>query len=361
MMSVVQSARSMTAKVANKARWEWHNRRCSKPKTRLIHQRIVDGDAETVTVCAEPSFIDPLTGFVVTHRGVLVEASMTPNFRYHKPQWRLGLPDHQTWFQRVSGDGATVVHHDRVVSIRHHWEWNYYHFWIDVLGKLQLLDLVGIADAEPLVLGPYVNDVGYARPSITSGSLGDRNWIIPDHMGSPIVSADEVVYCQTRQPYKARVEYLLERLEIPRDTRSDERVFLTRRRPVGRVVLNEDELQPVLDRYSFRTIDASALGLRERMEVFARTRHLVAAHGAGIVNVMFRGARPLGVLELHGSSYAGPGDMTRLCQELGYCHDSLAGQSNSRRFASESSRMAADYRVDPRALEASIRRMLVVG
>ena len=334
----------------DKAGWELRRLRRGAPKLRTIHERQVGNDLESVVACVEPCYIDPWSGHAVTERGVLIEASMTPNFKQNKSNWMIDMPTLRSWPQLLRA--AQIVHVPRVVSLRHFWEWNYYHFWIDVLGKLPLYDSVGIDKSLTLLVGRYVHEQPFAKQTLALGGFASRNWLAPDEQNRLVVSTDEVIYCRTLQPYRSRVEYLLRELKVQPLPGATDRIFLTRRPPSGRLLLNERELLPVLDFHGFRVIDAATMTIAEHIETFSRTRYLVAVHGAGIVNLIFRGDTPLGILELYSPAYPGPGDMERLCRELSHYHDRLVGPTAPK---------SLDFTIDPDALDVSIRQLLHAG
>jgi capsular polysaccharide biosynthesis protein len=66
------------------------------------------------------------------------------------------------------------------------------------------------------------------------------------------------------------------------------RVFLNRPRTAGgRCLLNHTEVAACLQRYGYREVLAEQLTVREQIALFASLTHLVAIHGAGMVNLIF--------------------------------------------------------------------------
>ena len=168
-----------------------------------------------------------------------------------------------------------------------------------------------------------------------------------------IVKAERIVYARTRTPFATRIGHLLGLLDAPTpDPTSEDRIYLTRRPPVDRRATNEHEVRAVMARHGFRTLDTSAMSVEEQIETFAQARYVVALHGAGVANIIFRAGAPLSVLELHGHTFGGPGDMARICSELGYPHASLAGESEPGRPEH------AHFHIDPIALEAAVKTMV---
>jgi capsular polysaccharide biosynthesis protein len=154
--------------------------------------------------------------------------------------------------------------------------------------------------------------------------------LIPEIDDTRVFHAKRIYYCRTRSPYGQRVAHLSELLGAPEAlSDADDRIFLTRRPPHGRRLANDAEVEAYLGGLGFRTVDSAALSIEEQMAIFTRVRYLVAVHGAGITNIIFRGGRPLSVLDLHSYRYPGPGDMARISRELGYTYAQLGGPGES--------------------------------
>jgi capsular polysaccharide biosynthesis protein len=149
------------------------------------------------------------------------------------------------------------------------------------------------------------------------------------------------------------MDHLLDLMNVPAGAHDESanRVFLTRP-PGPRSILNMDEVEPVLKEYDFEIADTSAMSVDEQITVFARARYLLAVHGAGMTNIIFRRGAPLSVLEIHPEVHCSQ-DFMNMCREWSYEHDRLSCRTGGSR----------DYRhaslhVDPGALRARIERML---
>ncbi len=180
------------------------------------------------TVCDEPAEIEPEAGYVITDRGVLLEDSLVPNFDFYKATWRLGVPR-----LRYTA-GTSTIRFDTVVSLRHRWEWNYYHFLVDVLGKLQTIDdlggQAGVDGSTPLAVD-VVHELPFAERLFNR--IG-RRIITPGPDDDVIVGAERVVYARTAAPLATRIDHLLRLLDAPApDPAADDRIYLTRHSRLG--------------------------------------------------------------------------------------------------------------------------------
>jgi hypothetical protein len=341
-------------RASGKLAWSAQSIMAPKPHIELLHRRHIpderDGD-EYVKLCAGSTYIEPAWGYVISSSGYLIDESLLPNFFYHKPPWRIGLASPKAFWEARRGVGKRVEYHPRVISLRHFWEWNYYHFYLDVLGKIQLFDEIGIDPTTPLVLGRYAIELPFVQQIINRGALKERNWIIQDNC---YVVADEVYYCRTRQCYKAKMDHLMDLMGIPNhlDNYSN-RIFLTRKRNGPRSIANMDQIEPILREYGFRIIDAAELSIAEQIDEFSKTRYLVAIHGAGMTNMSFRRDAPLSVLEIHLATWVNE-DFRNMCREWGYEIDRLACQP-----AGGANPLHAYVYIDPLQLRRKIEQMLV--
>lgn len=339
-------------KVLYKGAWSLLAASQEKPLVETLHHRQIAETPEwdeAVWQTQEPAYIDPVWGYVITERGVLLEESLRPNFPHPKTAWRIALPSPWRFLKAKSRSADRVIKRHRVVSLRHLWEWNYYHFYLDVLGKLRLLAEVGIDRSVPLAMGRYMIELPYPQQIVSYGRLAERDWVVQD---SRYVRAEEVIFCRTRQSYKERMDYLLDEMGIPDNQPHDGgRIFLTRGQGATRNIQNLREVEEVLQRYGFEVVDTAKMPVAEQIELFANTRHLVAIHGAGTTNIIFRRNAPLSVLELYPENYRAV-QHERMGAEYGYTWELLSGKPDS------SQPQHANFLVSPVELEAKVQKMI---
>ena len=319
-----------------------------KPVIETVYQCREDA-ASVVYCCHSPAYIEPESGFIITERGYILEDSMTPNFAFPKRPFKTTVPSPFRFFRAVRA--SHVIPLETAVSLRHSWEWNYYHFYLDVLGKAELFQMAGISDRLPVVLARYANSVPFVRPLIERGKFRDRKWIVPD---SEYVRAEKIFFCHTRTAYGPRVQYLLDALQAETESAEsapnpERRVYLTR--SGNRRISNQEALLPILERHSFQVLDTAQMSIEEQMALFRGIRYLIVNHGAGTTNILFRGKAPLTLLELHHENLINY-DHKRMCEELCYQWDHLEGKMGHGVPAH------ADFSVSPEKLEQKILSML---
>ena len=65
------------------------------------------------------------------------------------------------------------------------------------------------------------------------------------------------------------------------------RIYVSRKMAVRRHLSNEDEFMPLLRKHNFRKVYLEQMTIMEQVELFRTTSHVIAAHGAGLTNVLF--------------------------------------------------------------------------
>lgn len=315
----------------------------------LHHRRVEDGVDEYVRVCTGPAYIEPEFGYVITDGGRLIEDSFSSNFHHVQRPWRVGLPSP---FRFIAARmlGWRARKYESVVSLRHPWEWNYYHFFLDVLGKLRLADSV-VGNDVPIAMGRYVNQLAFAAEVLSTGDMSRREWVIQEGF---FVRADKLFYIRTRDSLKTRTDYLLDRMLVPRALRwhSEARIFLSRSQRAPRHVVNMPDILPLLNRYGFEVVDTAGMAVERQIALFSRVRFLVAVHGAGLTNMIFRRDARLVVVELYPRSFH-PTYFMNMCREYGYEYYELPCEPAGHAIPKHDNCL-----VDPVSLESVITQLL---
>lgn len=225
--------------------------------------------------------------------------------------------------ESVFGSAGYLLHHGdpralrlrRFHSLHHRWPLalvlanhlnsNYFHWVAEALPLLEALDqasVLGIASTEPLLvvnapvpafvwqwLDIFGIDAKRVRPwshhrvrverllmpSLRYGRLIDEDPLWGRHL-YPRWALDFV-----RQ---RALRAVAGQLFLAND---NQRIFLSRPRVGGRGLANHDEVLACLQRQGFKEVFAEHLSVREQIALFASITHLVAIHGAGMVNLIF--------------------------------------------------------------------------
>ena len=162
---------------------------------------------------------------------------------------------------------------------------NYYHWLFDILPRFEMVRRAGISpDAFYLhVEGNFQRE--------TLAMLG-----IPDA---------SLMHAKTRAQFQAErvilplvpgglkgvsawtVHHLREKFVGSGSSQKRRLLYISRGKARYRKVTNESDVRAFLERRGFETIFLEDLGFREQVETLASARAVVAAHGAGLANIVF--------------------------------------------------------------------------
>jgi capsular polysaccharide biosynthesis protein len=96
----------------------------------------------------------------------------------------------------------------------------------------------------------------------------------------------------------------MDRLGVVERPDAARKIFIARgpRSPNKRVFRNQAELDAMLRRHGVETVDPQAQTLEDQIDLFSRTSLIIAPHGAGMTNIIFRRGAPTRVIELFNPS-----------------------------------------------------------
>ena len=78
-----------------------------------------------------------------------------------------------------------------------------------------------------------------------------------------------------------------------------EKIYIQRKHPACRRVLNETDLYPFLEKEGFEIVDLDGLSVQDQISLFHFAKIVISPHGAGLINVLF--PQDLKVIELIGN------------------------------------------------------------
>lgn len=341
---MIERLKSGSKKLFHRAIWTGLSWRAKPPHVEVLYQNNTDG---TVLCVHGPAYIEPEAGYIISNDGFLLENSLLDHTSATARPFKSSVPSpFRFWRTQQHPENAMVI--PEVLSFRNFAEWNYYHFYFDVLCKFDLLHVAGVDTDLPIALAKYVDDVPFVRPLIGRGAFARHQWVNPHEK---YIHAEKIIYCQTNRPFKNRISYLYQALRVERRSSvGTERIFLNR--AGSRYLSNLEELLPILKAHRFHIVDTANMSIDEQIAIFANVRYLIAIHGAGTTNILFRGEYPLGVLELHSDRYM-YFFHRQMCEEMGYRWDHLEGKAEQGVKAS-----LANFCVCKEALELKIRELL---
>lgn len=235
---------------------------------------------------------------------------------------------------------AKKVVFPKVISLRDTGEENYFHAYNDVFAKLLLLRDHALLDASASVVVTRVLwDKPYFQTLKNKAWFKDLNWYVQTNEW---IETQHVIFCK---PYTHTKKYLHELAAIMKPTTGgNDRIMLTRSRASLRFIENETEVFQILARYGFTKLDASGMSLQQQVETFSRASHVVAIHGAGITNIIYR-QQTLHLLEIfHHNEYL-PFHYIMLARIFGFEYAAVCGQKGQHAAV-------GGFYIDPNEVEA---------
>lgn len=300
------------------------------------------------------AWIDPACGFVIGERDgpllpSLIESDFapTPSEAAHLER----LPSPARYLLAKQAGLPRVVRLPGAVSLRALSEANYWHFHNDVLSKVRLLDEIGIPTQIPLIVGESLYRLPFFQQAIRRPGLAGRTFVAQDSK-TYIAVTDQIVFGAAMGHERTNFEYIRKLLGAPApDLSSERRIFLARGSGSRRRLVNQTEIAQVVHRYGFETVDTGGMEIGEQIALFAGARYVIGAHGAGLVNLIYRNGAPLGLIELFGPRHIAP-HYYWLAQDYGYDYDALVGSETAQSERDHS------FLIDPKELEDRLRKML---
>lgn len=219
-------------------------------------------------------------GAVFTEDGRLVFESLWDKYQFER--------DFST-VRRVRKPEWIAGRHASLISL---WHYNYYHWMVDALPRLAVLEAVGLNDVNLIVPEPLqpwqlemLDRVGVARNRLSP--------FMRQHVRSEeLIWAAAPAQINFVTPFV--VQWLRQRLRRSEPKVAERLVYI--RRSQSRRLENEAGALGLLQRFGFETVQPETLSVAAQIELFASVRAIVAVHGAATANAMF--SDRLSLLEL---------------------------------------------------------------
>jgi capsular polysaccharide biosynthesis protein len=68
---------------------------------------------------------------------------------------------------------------------------------------------------------------------------------------------------------------------------SYEKIYISRNKGKKRLLMNEDEIIPILQRHGYKIIYTEEMSISDQINIFSRVKSLISIHGAGLTNMVF--------------------------------------------------------------------------
>lgn len=164
----------------------------------------------------------------------------------------------------------------------------YYHWMLDVLPRLHMLNQCGITPDQYVINGTKPAPYQYE----TLKALGiPREKVIESHDCLHLQAKKLVIPHFTRgiRP-KWACDFLRQELMINKNVKpmlGIKKIFISRAKASKRKLLNEAEVYEYLKPYGFMSVVLEDLTVAEQIQLFASAKVIAAPHGAGLTNILF--------------------------------------------------------------------------
>ncbi|MDN5214526.1 glycosyltransferase family 61 protein [Fulvivirgaceae bacterium BMA12] len=198
----------------------------------------------------------------------------------------------------------------------------------EFVGRLILLDQLGVPRDIPIIVPEKMKEITFVNQFFDLlPDLFSRNWVYqPPDVFYRIEKCTYLV--QVMKHNRRNLASLAEGSSVVVDdihkADQDLHLFITRNKISGRGLLNMDEIEAVALKHGFTIIDPEQESVEEQIKLFSRAKHVIGPHGAGNVNLVFRGDKPLKLLEIFPENFI-KGTYFFLCQNFGYEYEALLG------------------------------------
>ena len=321
---------------------EWRNAPATSPSVSpavyadvfalTVPEKFADWRPQVATI-PNARIVSPGMG-VVDGAGKLVKESLWDEEHYRR-NFRRRLPRPDRHFPGTATSLLTL------------WADNYYHWLIDALPRLGVLQAAGRDFRQLPIIVPGTL-TRFQEQSLDALRIPPALRIPLD--GSSL-GAENLVWASAPAPIGFCSPFVSKWLKaelVPASTRRTRRLFLARR---VRKVANEREVVALLGEHGFEVIRPEELSFLEQVELFASAEMVVGPHGAGMANVVF--GQDLRVLELFQPGYLNTGPYS-VARASGHRYWAMMGDPVYRPGPAKDT----DIHVDPRRLAAIVEEMI---
>lgn len=215
-------------------------------------------------------------------------------------EWAKNAPEHSI-FQETTL--PPLIKTDKTVALlTHPAAHNYYHWLLEAIARIHLLQKTGIKIDKYIVNHrslPFQLKIlaacGIPKEKIIQPyeffHLQARKLIVPSYVNMPNAWSCKYVRNQLLPHMSSR------------KPRGYEQIYI--RRKTYRKVINEDEIVGLLEKYGFKCVELESMPLKKQIRLFNSAKIIVAPHGAGLANLVFCKPRTK-VIELFTPSFMEP-------------------------------------------------------
>lgn len=284
--------------------------------------------------------IEPKLGWAIDNNEKLVLDSIAQNTLKENV-----FPSY-THYKKEARTSSTKV--DECISIRmiRGGEDNYWHFLFDLLGQVVVAKNYQL-DHLPFIISKNLSSKKYFQDALKISSyLSSLKWIVQGD--NEYISTRKAFFIQS-QPHDTSIcKAVLNLFDIKIADPKHRKIFIKRTSKYLRHLTNDNLVEEIVCKYGFEIVDTDDLSLLEQITLFKQTRYVIGIHGAGLINIMFRGSLQLSLLEIFPSDFIPP-HYYWLSKDLGYGYLCQVGSAMNKK---------GGFSIDPVLFEEKVKQLI---
>lgn len=205
-------------------------------------------------------------------------------------------------------------------------QYNYHHWWVDILPKFHLIQKYGNVPSNVL----YYVETSKSFQTETLRFLGINSASLLDSRETQTLRAREIIVASPRSPLQRQDPWVVAWIRKTFLSMAEDYpgrphcVLISRKGAKTRGVVNEDEIAECLAPLNPVTVELEKLTVAQQIGLFAGAKWIIAPHGAGLTNVLFA-PKDCRIIELFGSTQIN--ECYRfLAENVGCPHTPLLGE-----------------------------------
>ena len=181
---------------------------------------------------------------------------------------------------------SKVTRIDNALFLTNFYSDNFFHWFGDVLQKLEAIEDKGIDLKEYVLIIPATCDNSYTRYTLDKYKI---SYHIMDK--EEIIKTKSLVYVPLISPTGNFRPDLMDRMKnrffIKMVSEKKKRVYISRRNAPKRKLVNENEILPILEAYNFSMVIMENLSIEEQIKYISESDTLLSLHGAGLTHMLW--------------------------------------------------------------------------
>lgn len=305
-------------------------------------------------------YIDPTYGWIITKNNKILYHSVPSSYRhiiYNSKYGQTDKPDKILFLRKKK----KIEIYDKIISLNElcgSFGKNYFFLWDALFGELALLKNNDInINAMPILIPKSIAECSFFKETIKLSPIFNNIKFI--YRDKNFIQCNEVYQCKVihyRNTYLNTVLSWFSHIKPSKHT--TKKIYLKRDEKSSRHIENNNEIEMIAQKYGFEIIDNNKLTVEEQIKLYRQVEYLIAIHGAGNINIIFRYPNNLSMLEIHTSTKI-PASYAILSNQLGFKYDAVIGSELKGETNNNWANKSYFY-LDPQKFEHKLKKILKI-